>query len=190
MGLKITYPKSVEIHSPATESKKSSFSKREEQSATQIIKKQNSDSASLQELFVKPFLNEVRDFSMKYNGSPEYLKANEINNDYIKNFTPVVYLSNYLRELWSWNSPSHTMIFGIIVTSFLKFSNYIICAVVLILYCNTAYLANVLVHLKRGEKKEKNLIEKNLLKFNRFKSNLAFIQVTKARELLKNTKYD
>ena len=148
------------------------------------IKNSKTERAFNIDKMVQPFLESVKDLSQSDYGNFDFLKANQIGTEFIRKLTPYVYMNNFLRELWNWKSPTHTLIFGISNTVVILFPEYAFCLALLFLYYNSSYVASILIKLGKSLPKEKlerenlgSIVDKNKKKFNRYKANMAFIQV-------------
>ena len=74
--------------------------------SVRIVKNSNEiDTPKDQDLgLLKPFLDEMKQFSQDQKGEFEILKANSINANYVKKITPVVLITNYLHDVFNWKS--------------------------------------------------------------------------------------
>lgn len=137
---------------------------------------------------LKPFIDEMKEFSSHQKGEFEILKANSINLDYVKKITPVVLLTNYFSDVVNWKSTAHTLIFGCLFTFSVLYFQMIILLGLILFYINTPFfLRQILKIQSKTSKKNLNLFEKNKEKLFRFKRNMTHIQETQ-KDYIK--KYD
>ena len=126
--------------------------------------------------YFRPILSEAKEFSEDFKGELDLLKISQVNNNYIKRITPIVMINNYLTDIYDWKSTSHTFIFGILFTFFVKFYTFIIISSLIFIGINSKYIIKKILNFNQNNKNE-NLIKKNMRKLNRMKTNLTFLQV-------------
>ena len=137
---------------------------------------------------LKPFLNEMLEFSQHQKGEFEFLKANSINNDYVKKITPIVYITNYLSDVLNWKSPMHTLIFGLTITIITLYFQIVLALGLILFYINTPFFLRMLTKIpKFQEDKNLSLFERNKRKLYKLKRNITHIQETQ-KDYIK--KYD
>lgn len=126
---------------------------------------------------LKPFFEEMKEFSSHQKGEFEILKANSINLNYVKKITPVVLLTNYFSDVMNWKSPAHTLIFGGLFTFFVLYFQMIILLGLILFYINTPFFLRQMMKIQwKFSKKNLNLFEKNKEKLFKFKRNMTHIQ--------------
>ena len=159
--------------------------------SVRIVKNSNEiDTPKDQDLgLLKPFLDEMKQFSQDQKGEFEILKANSINANYVKKITPVVLITNYLHDVFNWKSPVHTIIFGMAVTLGTLYVQYILAFSLLLFYINTPFFLRILMKMPhKKKKKEGNVFERNKAKIMKFKRNMTHIQETQ-KDYLKKYEY-
>lgn len=127
--------------------------------------------------FLKPFFDEMMEFSTDQKGEFDVLKANSINTNYIKKITPIVYISNYFTDVLNWKSPAHTLIFGGAVTAFILYSQVLLVLSLVLFYINTPFFLRQILKIERRKiSKNLNVFERNKLKLMKLKRNITHIQ--------------
>lgn len=124
---------------------------------------------------LSPFFKEMEVFSKDQKGELEILNATKLSNAYIKRLTPLNMLSNYLYEVYSWASPVHTLIYGVIASFWIIFTEHILVLILILFYFNTNFIIRKLMKIKKQRKKS-NMLERNKQKIDIYKKNIIHIQ--------------
>ncbi len=106
-------------------------------------------------------------------GQLNLLRLTEIYKDFVIRIGPVVQVSNYLRNVYDWKRPGHTVLFSVAISSFIHSPNLCIAIAFLLFYRYSDYIIRSIFDM-RNYKSDNNLINN----MNETKKNLTYLQVS------------